>query len=129
MIADAHTVLAWVTVAANGIVGLWATAAHWVEPLRHRALWVCIAVAQTLLFVEVGLGVLRLNQLEGDPPQFHTFYGFLTLVAVAILYGYRVQLRHLQYLLYGGGSLFIMGLAIRASFLDAAPTVSLGVVG
>lgn len=79
--------------------------------------------AQIMLFVEVLLGVVRLSQLEGEAPQAHTFYGFLTLIAVAILYGYRTQLSHIRHLLYGGGSLFIMGLAIRAMLLDATPVV------
>jgi len=115
--------MAWVVVITNGIAGVWALAAHFFEKVRHRALWPFIAVAQVLLFVEVALGVARLQQLEGEPPEFHTFYGFLTLIAVAILYGYRTQLDHIRYLLYGGGSLFIMGLAIRAMFLDATPVV------
>lgn len=121
MIADAHVVMAWVVVFANGIAGLWGVAAHWLEPLRHRALWVFVAVAQLLLFVQVGLGTARLTQLDGDAPEFHTFYGFLTLIAVAILYGYRTQVGGYRHLLYGCGSLFIMGLAIRAMFLDATP--------
>lgn len=123
MIADAHTVLAWVVVIANGAAGVWALTAHFVPAVRHRSLWVFVALAQTLLFVEVALGAARLSQIEGEAPEFHTFYGFLTLVAVAILYGYRSQLDHVRYLLYGGGSLFIMGLAIRAMLLDATPVI------
>ena len=121
MIADAHTFMAWVVVIANGLAGVWALAAHWVPQAQLRALWILVTVAQVLLFVEVGLGVARLSELEGEAPEFHTFYGFLCLIAVAILYGYRTQLDHIRYLLYGGGSLFIMGLAIRAMFLDATP--------
>ena len=123
LISNLHTVFAWVVVFANGLAGVWAVAAHYVESLRHRSLWVFIGLAQVLLFVEVALGVARLSQIEGEAPEFHTFYGFLTLIAVAILYGYRPQVRHLQHLLYGGGSLFIMGLSIRAMFLDATPVV------
>ena len=123
MLADLHTIGAWVVVIANGIAGAWCLTAHWIESARHRALWPFVTVAQVLIFVEVALGVARLGQLEGDPPEFHTFYGFLCLIGVAILYGYRSQLSHIRYLLYGGGSLFIMGLAIRAMFLDAAPVV------
>lgn len=121
MIADAHNVMAWIVIIANGLAGIWALVAHWVEPARMRALWIFTAVAQVLLFVQVGLGVARLSEIGGDAPEFHTFYGFLTLIAVAILYSYRRQLEHIRYLLYGGGGLFIMGLAIRAMFLDAAP--------
>jgi len=123
MISNLHTALAWVVVIANGLVGIWAMAAHYQESLRHKFLWAAVVVAQVLLFVEVALGVARLQQLEGEPAEFHTFYGFLTLIAVAILYGYRTQLNHVRYLLYGGGSLFIMGLAIRAMTLDAMPVL------
>lgn len=115
--------MAWVVVITNGLAGVWALAAHYVEAVRHRALWVLVTIAQVLLFVQVSLGVARLQQLEGEAPEFHTFYGFLTLIAVAILYGYRTQLTHIRYLLYGGGSLFIMGLAIRAMMLDATPVL------
>ena len=123
MVADLHTTLAWVVVFANGLVGLWCLAAHWLEPARTPWVWRAVVVAQVLIFVQVVLGVIRLNQLEGDAPQEHTLYGFLTLIAVAILYGYRSQLSHIRHLLYGGGSLFIMGLAIRAMLLDATVVV------
>lgn len=123
MLGDLHTFMAWVVVITNGLAGVWALAAHYVEAVRHRALWVLVTIAQVLLFVQVSLGVARLQQLEGEAPEFHTFYGFLTLIAVAILYGYRTQLTHIRYLLYGGGSLFIMGLAIRAMMLDATPVL------
>lgn len=124
MVADLHSALAWVVVFANGLAGLWCLGAHWVEQLRSPWEWRFVAVAQALLFVQVVLGVARLNQLEGSAPQEHTLYGFLTLIAVAILYGYRSQLSHVRHLLYGGGSLFIMGLAIRAMLLDATPIIT-----
>ena len=47
-------------------------------------------------------------------PKFHMFYGFVAIIAVAIIYSYRQQMQQWLYLLYGFGSLFIMGLAIRA---------------
>jgi hypothetical protein len=124
MIADLHTLFAWVVVIANGLAGMWCLAAHFVESLRQKAVWIFVGVAQVLLFVQVGLGAARLSQIEGDAPEFHTFYGFLTLIGVAILYGYRSQVAHIRYLVYGGGSLFIMGLAIRAMFLDATPVIT-----
>ena len=42
------------------------------------------------------------------------FYGFVAIIAVAIIYSYRTQMRHRLYLLYGLGGLFLMGLGIRA---------------
>ena len=44
-------------------------------------------------------------------------YGFSAIIAIAILYGYRSTsdwVRDRQYLVYGLGSLFIMGLGIRS---------------
>jgi hypothetical protein len=59
-------------------------------------------------------------QVDGlEPVQFHMFYGFVAIIAIAILYAYRTQLRHRLYLLYGFGGLFVMGLAIRAMLVGA----------
>ena len=41
----------------------------------------------------------------------------IALIAIAILYSYRSQLRHKLYLLYGFGGLFVMGLGIRAMII------------
>ena len=66
------------------------------------------------MFVQVGLGVGMVAGQHVKAPQFHMFYGFVAIIAVGIIYSYRQQLRHMIYLLYGGGGLFIMGLGIRA---------------
>ena len=42
------------------------------------------------------------------------FYGFVAIIAVAIIYSYRPQIAKYRYLLYGFGGLFLMGLGIRA---------------
>ena len=47
------------------------------------------------------------------------FYGFVAIIAIGILYAYRAQMERYRYLLYGGGSLFIMGLGIRAMIVGA----------
>lgn len=109
-----HDVLAWVIVGGNAVVGLWALAAQWLEALRWRALWWAVAAAQGLLFVQAIVGVLLYSGIDGPSPRLHMFYGFLTLVSVAILYGYRVSLADRRYVLYGLGSLFIMGLSLQS---------------
>jgi len=85
--------------------------------LRQRALWVAIAIVQVLVFAQVAVGVAYKNVEDVAPQELHELYGFSALFAVAILYGYRSQLREKQWLLYGLGSLFIMGLGIRELFL------------
>ncbi|HMJ74816.1 MAG TPA: hypothetical protein VK507_02535, partial [Iamia sp.] len=92
-------------------------AAHRVEALRGRPLWVFTAVVEVAIFVQVGLGVLYQNTEDIEPTQFHTLYGFSGLFAVGIIYSYRNQIRDKVYLLYGLGGLFLMGLGIRAMVL------------
>jgi len=109
-----HEWWAWVTIVANGLTGAWCLAAHWWAPLRVRALWWFVIAAEVAVVVQVALGVQLLAGQGLQVPQFHVFYGFVAIVAIAILYGYRTQLLAWQYLLYGFGGLFVMGLAIRA---------------
>ena len=101
-------------IAGNALAGLWALAAHKVQALRSRALWWYTAAAQLTVFVQVILGVIMVNRDKLEFPQFHAFYGFVAIIAVAILYAYRVQMKSKVYLLYGFGGLFLMGLGIRA---------------
>lgn len=111
---DFHTSWAWIVIISNGLAGLWALAAHKIMPLRTRALWWFTGIAQLTIFVQVALGVILVNKQKLEFPAFHAFYGFVAIIAVAIIYSYRFQLKSRMYLLYGGGGLFLMGLGIRA---------------
>ena len=104
----------------NGLAGVWATTASRVAALRTRALWWFVVVVQVSVFVQAALGVALLTAQDRKAQQFHMFYGFVAMFAVAILYGYRSQMRHRLYLLYGLGSLFVMGLGIRAILVGPA---------
>ena len=101
-------------IVGNGLAGLWALAAHKIVSLRSRALWWFIGIAELSVFVQVALGVALVNKYKLEFPEFHAFYGFVAIMAIAIIYSYRNQLKGKLYLLYGGGSLFLMGLGIRA---------------
>lgn len=116
---DLHVWGAWVVIVGNGVVGAWALGAHWIPTLRRRALWWSTAAAEVALFAQVAVGVAAQNLGDLEPRPFHEFYGFVALFSVAIVYSYRSQLRSHQYLLYGLGGLFLMGLGIRALFLGA----------
>jgi hypothetical protein len=117
---DIHRTGAWVVIVANGVVGLWALAAHQFHAARVQALWWAIGIAQVGVCVQVLLGVAAVDQLGIELPQFHAFYGFVAIIAIAIIYSYRSAMRHRLYLLYGFGSLFIMGLGLRAIHIGAA---------
>lgn len=112
-----HEAFAWFVVLANGIAGVWALAANWIESLRVRPLWIFTAIAEVSMFVQVGLGVAVTSTENIEAPEFHTFYGFVALIAVGIIYSYRQQIRQHVYVLYGLGGLFLMGLGIRAMLL------------
>lgn len=114
MLLDLHQQWAWFVIIANGLAGLWALGAHRFPPLRSRALWWYTLLAQLTMFVQVGLGVALVNREKLEFPQFHAFYGFVGIMAVAIIFSYRNQMKHRLYVLYGFGGLFVMGLGIRA---------------
>jgi len=114
MLRDLHESWSWVVIFANGFAGAWSLAAHKVEGLRTRALWWFTLVAQLTIFAQVIFGVILVNKYKLEFPAFHAFYGFVGIMAVAIIYSYRNQMKHRLYLLYGFGGLFLMGLGIRA---------------
>ena len=112
---DAHRTWSWVMVGTNAAAGCWALGAHWLERLRGRALWVFTAVAQATILVQVVLGVLLAQDREAA--EFHEFYGFVAIIAAALIYSYRTYtpaVKQYQFLLYGLGGLFLMGLGLRA---------------
>jgi hypothetical protein len=116
---DLHEALAWFLVLTNAVVGAWALGAHWLPALRVRPMWWATAVAQSSTFAVAIAGVLIVNRYGVELDAFHALYGFSTIVAVGILYSYRGSpfVKDQVYLLYGLGSLFIMGLGIRAMWL------------
>lgn len=117
---DLHIVNGWFVVFANAGAGIWAFSAHHRPALRRRELWWLTLVAQVLVFVQAGIGVGMQSAENLEPDDFHYLYGFTMLVVVGILYSYRQQMPDKQYLLYAGGSLFLMGLAIRGLLLGGA---------
>lgn len=105
-------------IVGNAVAGSWALGAHWVPRLRSRALWWFILVAEVAIFVEVIFGVAMMAVQGRQADEFHTFYGFVAIVTVGIIYSYRSQLERHRHLLYGLGGLFLMGLGIRSLLLS-----------
>ena len=120
MLLDVHQNWSWFVVISNALAGLWALAAHKWTSLRSRALWWFTGLAELAIFVQVILGVALVNKYKLEFPAFHAFYGFVGIMAVAIIYSYRSQLKCKLYLLYGFGGLFLMGLGIRAMLKGSA---------
>ncbi|MDG2027250.1 MAG: hypothetical protein P8J50_09080 [Acidimicrobiales bacterium] len=116
MIRDLHSVVSWIFILANGLVGLWALAAHQWPKYRHRAGWIAVIVAEVVVLAQVVIGViLQVNEeIDGDR---HQLYGFSAFASVGIIYAYRNEIKDKPHLLYGLGSLWLMGLGIRAAVL------------
>ena len=114
---DLHVTIGWVMTVANGLVGAWALAAHWLPPLRQRVLWPATAVAQVLIVVQVAIGVINLQRTDLEANGEHIFYGFVAAFTVGIIYSYRQQIEQWRYLLYGFGGLFLMGMGLRTIFI------------
>lgn len=112
-----HDAFAWVMVLTNAAAGVWCTAAHRFPALRRREMWYAIGVAQVSVAIQVVLGALVLKVQDRAVGQLHIVYGFVSLATVGILYSYRQQIIQWQYLLYGLGCLFLMGMGIRGFFL------------
>ena len=113
-----HAWWSWVMVLSNAVVGVWALAAHRRPALRSRWLWIATAVAQVSVAVQAVLGVLVMQVDGRDVDELHVVYGFVALASIGILYSYRQQIVEWQYLLYGGGGMFLMGMGIRGMILS-----------
>lgn len=118
IIRELHEILAWVVIIGNGVAGLWALAADRWGEVRHRFLWWLTWAAQGSIFVQVGAGIWLRDGIDNPHLQMHMFYGFVALFTIVLVYAYRSQLAMHRYLLYGFGGLFLMGLGIRAMYLN-----------
>ncbi|MXW62398.1 MAG: hypothetical protein F4Y27_08110 [Acidimicrobiaceae bacterium] len=116
MIHDLHEIGGWSLIAANGAVGIWALLAHRYERFRGRPCWIAIGIAQLIVVVQTLTGVAIQVSNEGLGGQ-HELYGFAAFVSVGIIFAYRNEMRDRPYLLFGLGSLWLMGLGIRAILL------------
>ena len=112
---DVHHVTAFVLIGVNALAGAWCLAAHRYARFRGKPLWGVVIAGQALAFVQALFGAI-LSQQDGVVlDDMHALYGFSAIVAAMILYGYRTSpfMKGKEHLLYGVGSLFIMGLGLR----------------
>lgn len=116
---DAHDVNAWVLIVANAVVGGWCLAAYGWSPLRGRVLWAAVVVAQLSVFSQAVIGAVLARRDGVVLDDMHALYGFSAIIAVAIMYSYRTSpfMKGKELVLYGFGSLFVMGLGLRNLYL------------
>lgn len=115
----AHEVTGWLLIGVNALAGIACLVAFRWPRLAGRWVWGLVIVGQAIVFVQATLGTILSRQAGTELGDLHALYGFSAIVAVMIMYGYRTSpfLQGKQYLLYGLGSLFVMGLGLRNLFL------------
>jgi len=98
-------------------VGALTLAAHVVARLRGRGLWIANVVAFAVVTANVVAASVLYKTYHWEFPKLHMLYEFSGIVAIGIMYSYAKQMKARQYLIYGFGDLFLMGLALRALFM------------
>jgi hypothetical protein len=114
-VRTAHEVNAWLLIGLNAAVGVWCLLAHRFEQVRGRPMWIAVVIAQVTVFTQALFGALLATDDAVVLDDMHMLYGVSAIVAVGILYSYRGSpfMKGNQHLLYGFGSLFVMGLGLR----------------
>ena len=112
---DVHDANSWALIVLNALAGAWCLAAYRLDVLRGRPMWVFVVVAQLSAFTQAVSGALLANRDDVELDDMHALYGFSAIIAVAIMYSYRTSpfIKGKELLLYGFGSLFVMGLGLR----------------
>ena len=118
MVRELHDLAGWILIFSNGLLGLWFAVAQQWQPARVKWMWRPVIPAQVIVVLQAVLGAVLASQPGVVLDDMHALYGFSAILAVGILYSYRTSpfIRDRQYMLYGVGSLFIMGLGIRNFF-------------
>ncbi len=108
----------WVQVGLNAAAGTWALAAHQWPALRSKALWIFTVIAELVVTANVVMASVLLAKYDWEFPELHMLYEFSGLVAIGIVYSYAQQMKPRRLVIYGGGGLFLMGLALRSLFMN-----------
>jgi len=110
----AHHTVAFLVLAATWIAAILAGVAYY----RHREprglVTHLLALAQTLLVAQVGLGLLLLSDHRRAPQRLHYLYGSLALVAVLSPWLYAPTDRRRRLAWFAGATLVAGALAVRA---------------
>jgi hypothetical protein len=110
----AHTALAVALIAVALLSAAWGWLAAWRRRPTGRTLSHLLALAQTLLIAQVGLGLLLLSDGRRAPERLHYTYGTLALMAVLSPWIYAPADPRRRLLWFSGATLLAGALAVRA---------------
>lgn len=81
-------------------------------------MWVFTVVAYLVVTADVVMASILVARYDWEFPELHMLYEFSGIVAIGIIYSYGQQMKSRRYLIYGGGGLFLMGLALRSLLMS-----------
>jgi len=111
---SAHTVLAFLVVGVPALAALVGGLVYWRRRGAGRLLANLLALAQTLLVAQVGLGLLLLSADRSAAEELHYVYGSLSLGAILAPWMYAPREGPKRLLWFAGTSLLAAALAVRA---------------
>ncbi len=110
----AHRTVAFLVLAATWGAALLAGASYYRRREPRGLVTHVIALAQTLLIAQVGLGLLLLSEHHRSPHRLHYLYGSLSLLAALSPWLYAPAERRARLAWFGGATLLAGALAVRA---------------
>jgi hypothetical protein len=110
----AHHVLAFLVIGASAVAAVWGVVAYRGAGLAGGALSHLLALVQTLLVAQVGLGLLLLSDGRRAAEHLHYAYGTLALAAVLAPWFYAPAEPRRRLLWFAGATLVAGALATRA---------------
>ena len=110
----AHELVGLGVLVTAGVATIWGGAAYFRRRAPGRLLSHVIALAQTLLVAQVGLGLLLVSDGRRAPDDLHYAYGTLSLVAVLAPWMYAPVEPRRRLAWFTGATLLAGALATRA---------------
>jgi heme A synthase len=111
---SAHAFLAYLVVGVPALAALAGGIVYWRRRVAGRWLPHLLALAQTLLVAQVGLGLLLLSSDHRAPEQLHYAYGTFALLAVLSPWFYAPKEPRKRLAWFSGATLVAAALAVRA---------------
>ena len=109
-----HLVLAFFVVGVPALGALLGGLAYWRRRGVGNLVAHLLALAQTLLVAQVGLGLLLLSDERRAADELHYVYGSLALGAILVPWLYAPAAGHKRLAWFAGTSLLAAALAVRA---------------
>jgi hypothetical protein len=115
-VLGAHQWVGLAVLVVAGVATVWGGAAYLRHRIPGRVLGHVIALVQTLLIAQVGLGLLLLSDDRRAADELHYAYGTLALAAVLAPWMYAPAEGPRRLLWFAGATLLAGALAVRAYF-------------